>query len=57
MQDSITGDDAKTLAHEMGHYLGITGDYSSPVNQLMSSDPSTRGCDITHAESDQANPN
>lgn len=56
MQDSITGEDGLTLAHENGHVFGIAGDYSSPSDQLMSSDPTTRGCKIIQSEVDQANP-
>ena len=57
MEDAAGADVGESLAHEMGHYLGITPfDYADRPNQLMHKYADVRGRKILHDQVDQANP-
>ena len=56
-EDAAGNETGETLAHEMGHYLGIVpADYTDKQDELMHAYTDVRDSTITHAQTDQANP-
>lgn len=56
-EDAAENETGETLAHEMGHYLGVVpADYTDKQDELMHAYTDVRDSTITHAQTDQANP-